>query len=291
MNVVDVFNRENVRRVFRDVQKHRLIEQLIRRFSTNKDDIRHMTFRKHDFSNCRDILELGCAFGAFTEALKGRLHQSAHIRGIDIIHEYKKYFLEACRRADYEGTFSAGGVEEIKKYESDTFDLVLCSYALYFFPHVIAEIPRILREDGIFITITHSRHDMQELITLTKKILKQNALLDDQQVLPIEIVVGRFSAENGKKQLRPYFHSIKSTDFKNQLIFEPQEIDYFMQYFHFKKSFFLVGTEAERKDIVSQLSEALADEAAKDKKIIMSKNDRIFICSQPVKPSAVGGQS
>lgn len=286
MNVVDILNRENIRRVFQDVQKHRLIGQLIRRFSTNKDDIRIKTFQGIDLSNGREVLELGCAFGAFTEALKGRLHQSAQIRGIDIIPEYKKYFLEACRRAGYEGTFSAAGVEEIKKYSDDAFDLVLCSYALYFFPHIIAEIPRVLREDGFFITITHSRRDMQELITLTKRILRQNALLEEQQALPIEAIISRFSAENGRKQLRPYFHCVKTMDFKNRLIFEPQEIDYFMKYFHFKKAFFFMGTKAHKKDIISQLSETLADAATKGKKITMHKDDRIFICSKPVKPSA-----
>lgn len=267
-----------------------MIGQLIRRFSTNHNDIRMTTLEGVDLSNCRRVLELGCAFGAFTEALKGRLHPSASIRGIDIISEYKDLFLEACRRAGYRGTFSSAGVEQIRSCEADSYDLIVCSYALYFFPHIIEDIPRVLSQDGLFITITHTRHDMRELIAMTKKILRQNGLLQEDQRLPIEIIVGRFSAQNGRKQLRPAFRRIETRDFKNQLVFEPQEIDYFFDYFHFKKSFFLIGTEALQKDLGSQLLEALAQGAGKGKKITMSKDDRIFICSQPIKPEAASGR-
>jgi ubiquinone/menaquinone biosynthesis C-methylase UbiE len=285
--MTDGLSQKKIRQVFQDAQKHRSIGQLIRRFSTNQSDIRTITLQGIDLSNCRKVLELGCAFGAFTEALKGRLHPDAEIKGIDIIPEYKNFFLEACRRAGYEGTFSSAGVEQIKKYDADSFDLILCSYALYFFPYIIPEIPRILREDGNFIAITHSRHDMQELITLTKKILRQKGLFGDNQPLPIEIVVGQFSVQNGRKQLKPCFRHVRTIDFKNNLIFEPQEIDHFFEYFHFKKSFFLMGTEALQKDIAGQILEALADAATQGKKITMCKDDRIFICTKPIKSKAV----
>ncbi|MBN1663639.1 MAG: class I SAM-dependent methyltransferase [Deltaproteobacteria bacterium] len=281
---MDGLNKNQIRRVFKDARKHRSIGQLIRRFSTNQGDIREVTLRGIDLTNCRKVLELGCAFGAYTESLKGRLHPDAVIKGIDIIPEYKIFFLEACRRAGYEGTFSSAGVEQIKHDDADAYDLILCSYALYFFPYMIAEIPRILKENGTFIAITHSRHDMQELISLTKKILRQNGLLDERQPLPIEIIVGQFSAQNGRKQLKPCFDHIRAIDFKNRLIFEPSEIDHFFEYFHFKKSFFLMGTEAGQKDIVSQLLEALAEAAMRGRNITMSKDDRIFICTRPIKP-------
>ena len=67
----------------------------------------------------------------------------------------------------------------IKKYPARSFDLIICSYALYFFAGMIPEISRILKRDGIFITITHSQCDMQELVDITKKIMKRNNLLDE----------------------------------------------------------------------------------------------------------------
>jgi SAM-dependent methyltransferase len=286
--MTDGLNKEKIRRVFQDAGKHRAIGQLIRRFSTNPGDIRTITLEGIDLTKSRRVLELGCAFGAFTEALKGRLHPAAEIQGIDIIPEYKKFYLDACRRAGYAGTFSSAGVEQIENDDADAFDLILCSYALYFFPHILPEIPRILRQDGHFIAITHSRHDMQELIDLTKIILRQNGLLDERQPLPIEAIVGRFSAQNGARQLKPHFRRIRKIDFKNRLIFAPSEIDHLFEYFHFKKSFFLMGTEAHQKDLVSQLTDALADAAAQGKKITMCKDDRIFICTEPIKSKPLG---
>jgi ubiquinone/menaquinone biosynthesis C-methylase UbiE len=280
--MAEVLDKKKIRKVFRDVQKHLAIAQLIRRFSTNKDDIRKTALNQADLSNCQNVLELGCAFGAFTEALKDKLHPEVEITGIDIIPEYKSFFLEACRRAGYSGHFSSSGIDRMKKYTDDSFDLVICSYALYFFPDMIPEISRVLKKDGLFITITHSHKDMHEMVGIVKKILKQNNALDDKQALPIELIFEQFSAENGKKLLHPFFGRIISIDFKNTLVFQPQEIGSFIDYFQFKKSFFLMGTGAHNKTIIHQLMTELQDLAMKNNLVTMCKDDKIFICSQPV---------
>jgi ubiquinone/menaquinone biosynthesis C-methylase UbiE len=286
-DMAEVIDKKKIRKVFRNVQKHLLIEQLIRQFSTNKEDIRKTALRQIDLSRCQNVLELGCAFGAFTEALKGKLHPTAKISGLDIIPEYKHFFLTACRRAGYYGTFSSLGVNQIKKYLAGSFDLVICSYALYFFAGMIPEISRILKRDGIFITITHSQCNMQELIGITKKILKMNTLLTNTQSLPVEIIVGQFSAENGEKLLHPFFGQIQTIDFKNTLVFQPREIDFFVEYYQFKSPFFFMGTGAHRRNIVDQLVYELKDAAVKEKNITMCKDDRIFICSQPLIPKEI----
>jgi len=280
--MAEVLDKKKIRKVFRDVQKHLAIAQLIRRFSTNKDDIRKTALNQADLSNYQNVLELGCAFGAFTEALKEKLHPEARITGIDIIPEYKPFFLEACRRAGYSGIFSSTGIDKIKKYPTGSFDLVICSYALYFFPNMIPEISRVLKKDGIFITITHSQEDMREIVSIVKNILQQNNSLDDKQSLPIEIIFDQFSAENGKALLHPFFSRIQEIEFKNSLVFQPQEIGSFIDYFQFKKSFFLTGTEAHNKTIINQLMRELQDAAMKNNLVIMCKDDKIFICSHPL---------
>jgi ubiquinone/menaquinone biosynthesis C-methylase UbiE len=196
--MAEVLDKKKIRKVFRDVQKHLAIAQLIRRFSTNKDDIRKTALKQVDLSNCQSILELGCAFGAFTEALKDKLHPEAKITGIDIIPEYKPFFLEACKRAGYSGYFFSSGIDKIKKFPAGSFDLVICSYALYFFADMIPEIARVLKKDGLFITITHSQAGMREIVVIVKNILQQNNSLNEKQPLPIEIIFEQFSAENGE---------------------------------------------------------------------------------------------
>lgn len=116
----DILDKKKIRKVFRNVQKHLSIAQLIRRFSTNKEDIRKAALNGVNLSRCRSVLELGCAFGAFTEALRNKLHDGATITGVDIISEYKPFFLDACRRAGYEGTFLSSGIEKIKKSHPDS---------------------------------------------------------------------------------------------------------------------------------------------------------------------------
>jgi ubiquinone/menaquinone biosynthesis C-methylase UbiE len=279
--MAEVFDKKRIRKVFRNVQKHRLIEQLIRQFSTNKEDIRKNALLSADISSCQNVLELGCAFGSFTESLKGMLHPNAKINGLDIVPEYKPFFLEACKRAGYKGTFSFSGVDQIKKYPEQSFDLVICSFALYFFVEAIPDIARVLKKDGKFITITHYQSNMQELIVIIRSILEQNQFLAGNKPLPIEAIIRQFSAENGRELLNKNFGQVISIDFNNRLIFQPHEINFFIEYFHFKSPLFLIGTKTDSNIIIDQLVRKLDDIAVKEKVISMCKDDRIFICSEP----------
>lgn len=279
--MTEFLDKKKIRKVFRNVQKHQLIEQLIRQFSTNKEDIRKKALSETDLSSCENVLELGCAFGSFTEALKGRLHPAAKITGLDIVPEYKPFFLEACKHTGYAGIFSSSGIDQIKKYPAASFDLIICSFALYFFAGMIPEIARILKKDGIFIAITHYQSNMQELIEITKKILEYSKLLNSNEFLPIEEIVRQFSGENGREFLEKNFGRVVSIDFENMLIFQKYEINFFIEYFHFKSPFFLIGTNTNSKIIVNELIHELQEIATEKKVITMCKDDRIFICSQP----------
>ena len=275
-------DKKKIRQVFRKVQKHLLIEQLIRQFSTNKEDIRKKALTRADLSCCANVLELGCAFGSFTGALKDRLHPAAEIIGLDIVPEYKPFFLEACKRAGYNGSFSASGINLIKKYSAASFDLVICSFALYFFADIIPEIARVLRKEGRFIAITHYQSNMNELIGITRKILEKKKLLEHNDPLPVEVILRQFSAESGRERLSEHFSRVSSIDFKNRLIFQQQEINSLMEYFHFKSPFFLFGTDTDSNIIAEELILELQKTAAKNKVITMCKDDRIFICSRPL---------
>lgn len=282
--MADFPDKRKIRQVFRNVQKHRHIEKLIRRFSSNKDDIRVAALNAADLSSCRTVLELGCAFGAFTEALKGRLHPEAFITGIDIIAEYGPFFREACARAGYPGRFSPAGVASIRKLPSRSCDLVLCSYALYFFVDMIPQIARLLKKDGLFITITHDEGNMQELIHLTRTTLKEHGLLADNRLLPVESILRQFSAANGRERLEPYFSDIRALEFPNTLVFQPWEIYFFVDYYQFKSPFFLLDTGADKRKMVRTLLHKLQDIGAGRKVISMCKDDAIFLCRLPLSP-------
>ena len=278
--MTDFPDKKKIRQVYRQVLKHRRIEKLIRQFSSNKEDIRIKSLSQVNLSECRKVLELGCAFGAFTEALKGRLHPQAAITGLDIVSEYEPFFLEACMRAGYRGTFSSSGVHTIKRIPSGSFDLIICSFALYFFIEMIPQIARILKKGGFFVAITHDECNMEELITITRTTLEEHQLLAKNQLLPVELILRQFSADNGEILLRRYFSEIRKIDFKNSLIFQPWEIDFFIDYYQFKSPFFLTGTGADKKNIVEKLMHKLQDIGAESKMITMCKDDAIFICTK-----------
>lgn len=280
-SMADPLDDKKIREVFRDVQNHREMERIIRRCSTNPEDIRQTALAGADLTSCRNVLELGCAFGSFTGALKGRLHPQARIAGLDIVAEYEPFFLEACAKAGYAGRFSSDGVQQIANCPTGSVDLILCSFALYFFVDVLPDIARILKPDGLFITITHASGNMRELIDVIRSILKSHRVIQPDAVLPIEEILKAFSAENGKALLAPHLGEIRQIDFPNTLVFPPQDIGAFIDYYRFKRPFFLAGTPPAADIILPELTRTLAGMAAGRQTVSMCKDDAIFICSQP----------
>jgi ubiquinone/menaquinone biosynthesis C-methylase UbiE len=267
--------------VFINVEAHRLAADLIRNHSTNLTDVRCVALDGLDLRHCRDILDIGCGFGFFTEALKGRIHPDSLITGIDIIQDYEPLFLEVCKKAGFHGRFFSSGYSLLKNFPGKSYDLVLCSYALYFFPEAIPDIAKVLKDSGVFVTITHDQNNMDELIDATKEILTAKETLKKNR-LPFEDIVSRFSAENGFDRLASWFGRVETIDYLNRLVFRPEEIQNLVEYFRFKSPFFLAGTDFEIEKVAALLTRYLEESSHAKQGFTLSKNDRIFICSLPV---------
>ncbi len=266
--------------IFANISSHRFASEVIRRHSSNPRDIREEALGAFDLSRCRSILDIGCGFGFFTEALKGRVHPEAAVTGIDVIPEYKEPFLETCRRSGLKGSFFSEGVEPLRTFPSRSFDLILSSYSLYFFPEVIPEISRILRQSGRFIAITHDKENMTELIAVIKDILREKAILRESR-LPIEAIVGQFSAENGMELLSPWFRKIDRIDYRNTLTFPAENLAALIGYFRFKSAFFLSRTYLDGKGVAELLKNRLQSILEHKGVFMLSKDDTIFACTEP----------
>jgi len=269
-----------IEKVFRDVHEHQRVAKLIQKFSTNKSNVLKTALGGLDLGECRQILDLGCAFGSFTEKLKGRVTPDATATGVDIIAAYEPLYLAACRRASIQGQFFSTGLPILKTFPERSFDLALCSYALYFFPDVIPEVARLLRQEGFFAVITHCRRNTGELIDLTKRILKTNGLLQEKD-LPLEIITDRFSSDNGEALLRPWFGRVEIIDFNNALVFPREDTGYLLEYFRFKSPFYLTDTGLNAEVILPMILETLEQASCERNGMTVSKDDRIFICSLP----------
>ncbi len=269
-----------VQSVFGDVLGHRIIAEIIRGHSTNGRDVRRHALEGLDLRECREILELGCAFGPFTETLKDLVPRGGTAVGVDIVEAYEPPFLEACRRAGLEGRFLAEGAPVIRSFPDASFDLVLCSFALYFFPEAIPEIARILKPHGLFVVITHDRQNMGELAGLIRATLMRLGELPGGR-LPVEGIVARFGAENGEDLLAPWFRWIDVLEHENTLVFPPSDIPQILQYIRFKSPFLLTGTSRTTSDLIAFLERDLKEWIRGAGNICLSKNDRIFRCSLP----------
>jgi ubiquinone/menaquinone biosynthesis C-methylase UbiE len=276
----DMSEQRQIQEVFRDVHEHQRVAGLIQRFSTNKGHVQEMALEGLELGNCRQILDLGCAFGSFSEKLKGRVAPDATATGVDIIAAYEPLYLASCGRASIRGKFFSTGSPILKSFPERSFDLALCSYALYFFPEAIPEVVRLLRPGGLFAVITHHRGNTGELIDLTKKILAAKGLLEGKR-LPLEIITGRFSSDNGEALLSPWFDRIKVVDFSNALVFTCEDTEHLLEYFRFKSPLYLTDTGLEADAILPAILEQLRRVSCEQSGLTVSKDDRIFICSSP----------
>jgi SAM-dependent methyltransferase len=267
-------------KVFQNPERHREVADIILRHLSNKRDIRLEALDGLDLSECKSILDLGCGFGFFIDFLKGQVHQMASITGVDQFPEYELIFCQSSINAGLKPFFISSGVESIRKLDPNSFDLVLCSYAMYFFPDIIQHITRILKTNGIFLTITHELPHMQEFTSYVKKILRENGI-HIRAELPYERLIGRFSNYNAPALLKHHFREISSKRYEAFLTFCKENLHELIYYFNFKKSFF-IPVESDPQGILHDRVISIIERDLKsNNKLSITKNDIIFICKGP----------
>ena len=277
---------KDIQNAYQTVQEHMETRRLISRYSINRRDIREVALEKLDLSSFKDVLDLGCAYGFFTENLAGRLQNGAAVTGLDLIDDANRdLFLRTVQSMGYRGRFIAGSAELISGMNSSTFDLVVASYSLYFFPHLIREITRILRPDGIFIAITHAEQSLREVIRLIPGCMVSAGI----EPPPAEPAIGRllrvFSLENGETQLKDHFGRIERIDFHNSLSFPLGSMEDCINYLGKKRNLLfkeLLDTKPRRAgEALSCLYRELGENARREGNVVITKDDCIFRCFDP----------
>lgn len=269
--------------IFVDIRAHMESGRFIRDHSVNRQDIRDFTFNDVALHGCRDILDLGCAYGFFTTGLAGRLHPRAVINGVDLCRECREYYIASCRESGYEATYCLSDHIFCERYPDSSFDLILCSYALYFFPQAIPEIARILRPAGFFITVTHALPHMQELIDIFRMLLARH-LGHSVHALPLEQLFAAFSSANGRKLLSPWFREIREKKYANSLLIDKAALPDLIRYLCFKSVLFLPeGCGLDDGFIKSVVADYLHDFLSRRPYLSIAKSDTVYICRQPVK--------
>jgi SAM-dependent methyltransferase len=238
---------------------HTKVGGIIRTHSENKNDIRDILKRMIEWKSVRRIIDLGCGYGWFEEALDDASKERPDlVVGIDCLLENADPFMRIAKKAAKEAVFKACLLPTIIDFPSAYFDLVVSAYSLYFFPGILTEVKRILRKEGVFVVITHSETMLEE----------GKQFFDFKN---LRTVIEQFSAENGEGMLRKHFHHIISVDYRNSLIFHKGDEEDLALYIDFKREFI-------RKDADPDLvRETMLGELFKKGEFHLSKNDKIFL--------------
>lgn len=284
-----IYSIDDIARTYKEVPDHIETRRHISRYSENPHDIREIALRGLDMKVVKTALDLGCAYGFFTEKLSEYLKKGSYITGIDIIDEgNRSSFLQILDNSGCEGRFVAGNAEYIQTMQSGSFDLIVASYSLYFFPHLIGEIARVLKPGGVFIALTHSEESLKEIIKLIP--MPDNAMKGSGEAVrepAISRLLRVFSMENGEGQLKEYFGRVETISYSNKLIFPHEKIDDCFDYVSKKRDLLFKevidadpgGLEEAMKDFFSRIKEY----ALKSKVLEITKNDCIFRCYSPKK--------
>jgi len=252
---------------FTDPERHRIISEIIRSHSANTADIREIALEGIALEGVRDVLDLGCGFGFMAGAVAPRISFRGRIIGVDACPENGPSFLEAVRANGREAEFLHRMIDCELPWPSSSFDLVIASYSMYFFPDIVPEIARVLRPEGVLVTITHSERSFARLCAAAGFELEDT---------PIFRLVRRFSVENGERILGRAFGNTRRVDFFNELLFERDQLESLLAYAQFKYPLFREVRSASAP-LDAALCEALERRLQNAEPFRIEKDDAVFI--------------
>ena len=262
---------------YEEPANHEVVSEIIRRCSTNPTDVRDYVLRGRDLSWAGRILDLGCGFGFMAEKIAPRVHPDAVIWGVDLCQGNRAEFLRRVRRQGRGARFIAMRLRDSLPWETGSFDLIVASYSLYFFPALIPEIARVLDTRGVFLALTHTVESQRDLL---------RRLGVGEDVSPLVTLVRRFCAENAFDMLASSFDRIERVDYENSLRFSRREVEDLASYLRFK--FLLCGTRVPAEMSGDACSEGLSLEDIRrllaDGPLEIRKDDAAFWCWGPRHP-------
>lgn len=267
--------------VFRDIEGHKESSEIIIAHSTNKEDIREFALCNVNIKDAKQVINLGCGFGFFTQALKNKINSNAVVAGIDRFAEYRQPFLKLCRGLGFNGQFYDSGTEALSNFKPASVDLVLSSFSIYFFPEIISTVASILRKTGTFIIITHYSSHLHELTTMISEIFKDIGY-SQPGPFPHDKLISNFPAEEGISRLSGYFAKIEKRDYENELVFTKESVAELMTYIAYKRSFFIPENIQMNPTLSDRFEKGMLQKVLRKKEFRITKKDAIFICTHPL---------
>jgi ubiquinone/menaquinone biosynthesis C-methylase UbiE len=285
MNDSPLYSVDQITKTYERVSDHRLTKKIISNYSTNTSDVRELALSNLNLEHVREVLDLGCGYGLFEEKLKNKLPENAFITGVDLISSNEKAFLKTIEEAGYKGKFINSAAHIIKSFKSMTYDMVIASYSLYFFPELIEEIARVLRPSGVFITITHSKKSLKEVTGLLPKSMKIKGLKPPEE-LAINRLLSAFCVEDGHIKLKGHFNEVEVIHYSNSMLFKTEDISDCIEYLAKKRPLLfkevLDASPVKAEEVESHFYSALQDMVQETGSLLITKDDAIFRAFRPI---------
>jgi ubiquinone/menaquinone biosynthesis C-methylase UbiE len=250
---------------------HEAISNIIRRYSTNPADVRRRALQDLDLTGAARLLDLGCGFGFMVEALKGIIPPDAEIVGVDMHSSNRDIFLARAEAAAGSARFICRTLESNLDFPERSFDAVIASYSLYFFPGVIPDVARVLKPNGVLVTLTHSETHFQSML---------DAVGFPPHNSNLHSLLVEFSAENGAARLGEHFGAVEYRPYPNTLIFHADDLDDYLTLMRFKLQSLLPakGPPMMRPDdFLARARDLLVETGC----VLIEKDDAVFIAREP----------
>jgi SAM-dependent methyltransferase len=256
---------------YEDPAAHESISALIRRHSSNREDVREAMLRALDLGGAEEVLDLGCGFGYWTEGIASRVPHGARFTGIDACEGNEHSYLQSVGSTGRHARFICATLDHRLPFDDASFDLVIAAYSLYFFAHIVPEVARVLRPDGLFLAVTHSEGCFAGLLSAV------GLSTDDS---PLARLIREFSAENGEALLARDFAQVARVDYRNSLSFQREDRADFLTYLQFKLPLLSPGATF-GKGLPEAVNKRASESLHGRGRVIVQKDDTLFICGGP----------
>jgi SAM-dependent methyltransferase len=249
---------------------HENASAIIKRHSTNHHDVRREALDGLDLSEVRDVLELGCGFGFMAEEVAHLVNSEACVVGVDACAANEGPFLARVTATGRQAAFMTALLDTTLPFESQSFDLVVGSYSLYFFPGILGEICRVMRGGALLLAVTHSEDCCKDLM----------AAAGFEGDSPLFHLVRRFSAENGTEKLSPWFADVDVIQYRNSLRFQNGELEDLLTYMRFKLPLAIQVSDS-GPELPAFVEPNLRAAMERENELTVHKDDAIFRCRRP----------
>lgn len=177
------------------------------KYSTNKMGFGNWIVSNYRMENGMKVLELGCGTGDMWKGREPLINMCSKL----ILSDFSKGMVAASKEniGNYNNVeYKVMDIQEIP-YEDESFDVVIANMMLYHVPNIdrgVAEVRRVLKQDGHFYCATYGEHGIIEYLS---RILSSYGIEDNLNK--------NFTLQNGYEILRKNFSKVEKLEYIDSL--------------------------------------------------------------------------